>query len=1022
MSTTTTGLADQIRALLGQAGPDTVPGRMLAWWGRTDFPDGSDRVRHLTQAEWMGLYMLLENAALEPGVVRPLALLEGATRDIRPDAPVPIAIANFHVARVRVADTNSAALRDPPAKLVSAIEGRRAFMATGFLHDQWGRPGAPVHNGRDVAFVIDPDFHLTNPGGLLPDAVEVDLGDGRGFQGVAWDVPFGRHYAEGASADVTIRCRYGEKVLTAGFAVAISDESAPRKPDETWPLKAEAHDGRPVMTGRAWVFRAPGRKEIVNAVIMVEGFPGRHPCDYLCELLNQADTVGALRRAGYDLVIVGLDDGLAPIESNAGVLVECIREAHRRTSQPLVVGGVSMGGLVSRIALAQMEKAGEAHGARVYLSIDAPHRGTYTSLAVQWFVQSLRPFALSLNGFAALLDSPSNQQLMIEWLHEGEVRTSPLRKPFMDELKRLGYPEAPRKLAVSCGRGDGGDGTPTGAITLDWEDQPFVSAKLTTLPGDANRIIAEGSWFLGEPPELSPISSDGVGHDWDAAPGSRNIYNAQVVSVAKGFGCGRVAPDVPPASCCVPTVSALDLDQDPFEKVQPGPGPFDAYACSDDNEEHLVITPEVSKWILDELGAPPTPLRGSPRPVGSAWDASTFDPHDPKFVTDPYPTYARFRRETPVFEVGQPPNNSRWFFLYDDCKTILEGTEAFLKFPKKGLPADANRGPITILSEFPNGVFTSDPPRHGPLRERLEGPLWIGFAQAPALAERYADTAIDKARKTGYLELVADYALRVPADVLFDILGIPDQEHDIRLPLRMWQAAIVRAHDKRQAELVRFQGATAAMALHLYLEGLVTKYQHAPPKGVIGALARRTDATFTAADAYTSCFDFVVAGYLSTTYLIASAILRLLEPAAKDQWKALAGDEDKTRSAINELLRFEPPLQLVDRYVAEPMTLRGERLRPGDKVTAVIGSANRDDRVFRWKPDVLDIYRGNANAQMSFGEGIHRCIGAALAARVAPVLISKLLTLPGLKINGLAQWQTDPYLRGMESLPVRFDA
>src|SRR5208283_3551301 len=146
---------------------------------------------------------------------------------------------------------------------------------------------------------------------------------------------------------------------SARFTVALSDEPAAPPPDECWKLRAPRAGGRRGNTGTAYVYRANGHAQVVNPLIMVEGFPGSHPCDYLYDTLDQQGTATALRAAGYDLVIVGLDQGADEIQRNAQVLIACLREAMRRTDAPLVVGGMSMGGLVSRFALAEMETRGE---------------------------------------------------------------------------------------------------------------------------------------------------------------------------------------------------------------------------------------------------------------------------------------------------------------------------------------------------------------------------------------------------------------------------------------------------------------------------------------------------------------------------------------------------------------------------------------------------------------------------------------------------------------------------------------
>jgi hypothetical protein len=540
--------------------------------------------------------------------VKSLPTVLGATTPYRPDGQLPIAIANFAYAvprpeladRVRQAAAGETALEDPPENLDGQLLPRRAFFASGLLHDQWGLM-LPAYRGRSIEFLVSEDFHLTNPGAPLPDAVALDLGDGRGFVPVEIGAPISATFADDApAAQVTVRCTYGSEVLTAAFTVSLSDQPTAPKPDEVWPLRGACGN-----TGSAYVYHAAGQSTVTRPVIMVEGFPGGHPADYLYDTFDQQGTATKLRAAGRDLVIVGLDKGADEIQRNADVLVTCVRKALRRTDEPLVVGGVSMGGLVSRFALAAMEDRGERHNTTLFLTIDTPHGGAYTSLGAQWFVQTCRSFLPALEAEAQLLDSPANQQFVLWWLHDGVAQTSPLRTAFNAELAKLGgYPQLPRRLAVSCGRGDGASSTPAGAQTLGWAGQPWISARLSTLAATGPELIAQGSWLLAEPPQLPPLRFESGGRAWEGAPGGQDNYNGQVAALAAGVGCGAVTHAFD-ETCSVPTVSALDLDQDPSVAVpSPGSGtsPFEDYAFNSENHPHLTITPECSTWLLTALG------------------------------------------------------------------------------------------------------------------------------------------------------------------------------------------------------------------------------------------------------------------------------------------------------------------------------------------------------------------------------------------------------------------------------------
>jgi cytochrome P450 len=1009
-------LADQIRALRSQATPATVPGGILLWWGAGEPPDGTGSVPALDRDGFEGNYLRVENGSLAPEAVPLLGLALAATAVFRPDGELPIAIARFRyavprpelVGRVRRAAEEGRGLRHPPRTLDGELEQRQAFFACGLLHDQWGL-AQPVYRGRTVPFVVLEEFHITNPGEPLPDAIELDPGDGGGFRAVEIGQRVLAEYPDSDSAAVTIRCRYGSETLSARFTVALSDSPAAPQPDEIWPLRAR--DGG--NTGTAYIYLANGATAVHNPLIMVEGFPGGHPPDYLYDTLDQHGTATGWRAAGYDLVIVGLDNGMDEIQRNADVLGACIRETISRTDAPLVVGGMSMGGLVSRFALTAMEARGEPHHTSIFLTIDTPHRGTYTSLGAQWFVHAMKGCLPSLTGYARLLDSPANQQFDLWWVHDGVAQCSPLREAFVTELAALGdYPKLPRRLAAACGRGDGARGIPPGAQVLRWAGEPWISAELRTLADGASETIGQGSWFLAEPERLAPLIFGGD-VAWDGAPGALEPYNGQVATLAGGARCGAVAHEFD-STCTVPTVSALDLPIDPFSPVPPpaaGRSPFDDYAFCAENQQHLTITPELSTWLLTALGTPP-PTRQATS-MADGWNPDQFNPHDPAFLADPYPTYARFREQAPIHRVEV--YKSDWMFRYPDCEQVLTGTDTWLKKPPQGFPA--GYGPPGVMSNFPVGLFSSDPPLHTQLRSILEPMFDQAIQSAPQLAAKFAGPALATARQHGRIELINDYALPVPSSVLFELLGIPD-DPGVWSGLITWQAAIAAAHDITQSAGVRGTGATCSMALNSFFEGLLLANRAKPATGLFAQICDAFASTGLSPQEVQMCaVDFLVAGYLSTTFIIGTGVRNLL--LNPDQLTALRENPSLIGGALEEMLRIDGPVQVIDRYAATDTEVGGRQFAPGAKVTAVVGSADHDPSVFN-DPDSFLIERAG-EAHMGFGAGTHYCIGAPLVRLVAPVAIEMLLAeFPQLALDGVPQWQTDPYLRAVTSLPLRF--
>ena len=163
--------------------------------------------------------------------------------------------------------------------------------------------------------------------------------------------------------------------------------------------------------------------------------------------------------------------------------------------------------------------------------------------------------------------------------------------------------------------------------------------------------------------------------------------------------------------------------------------------------------------------------------------------------------------------------------------------------------------------------------------------------------------------------------------------------------------------------------------------------------------------------------DFVVAGYLSTTFIVGLGVRNLL--LHPDQLEKLRADPALVNSALEEMMRFDASVHIVERSAARETELGGYRFAPGDRISVILGSANRDPDLCA-DPDRFDITRRDAK-HVGFGWGIHYCIGAPLARIIAPVALEMLLAEFGeLALEGEPQWQSDPYLRAVTSLPLRF--
>jgi cytochrome P450 len=394
-------------------------------------------------------------------------------------------------------------------------------------------------------------------------------------------------------------------------------------------------------------------------------------------------------------------------------------------------------------------------------------------------------------------------------------------------------------------------------------------------------------------------------------------------------------------------------------------------------------------------------------------DLSSFNPHDPAFLEDPFPTYAQFRAKKPIAHVM--PYDSWWCFRYSECEQILSDDVTFVKEDPIQPP---NMPPLAVLAELPKSVFESDNPHHDAVRPVLDPLFHQAIADASSIATSLAEKLLVAAKASSRFDLITNYATPLPAGVLQQVLGVSAED----LPILMqWVQTYIAANDIAAPLAIKGAGVTCALALSEYFNAMSRCPVHQPGRmfDLMRTKGMADPHPISPDDVQANARTLMIAGYASTTFLIGSGTVRLLQPENQDQLQLLDQEPERMDAAVQEMLRIDAPVQLIDRYVTTDVKLGDVSLIRGDKVTAVIGSANHDESVFV-DPDKFDICR-QPRTHFGFGMGIHRCLGAPLAEHVTPAAFRVLLAqLPNLRLAGTVVWQADPFLRAPSTVPISF--
>jgi len=400
--------------------------------------------------------------------------------------------------------------------------------------------------------------------------------------------------------------------------------------------------------------------------------------------------------------------------------------------------------------------------------------------------------------------------------------------------------------------------------------------------------------------------------------------------------------------------------------------------------------------------------------------APVWNPTDPEFRANPYRTYARLRTEAPV---SRTDLDTVVLARYNDVAMTLRGQQFSRDIDANAKP---RTDPVSVRrrerrAQGARSILNLDPPDHTRLR-RI-----VSTAFTPSAIERLrpriqkmVDEVLDQAAAAGRMELIEDLAFPVPFLVISELLDMPTDQSDM---IRDWSEAITASLEPT-ASIDTLNAAEAAIAnLVPYLITVIEQRRTNLGEDLLSALLIAEDEgdRLDAQELITFVVLLYVAGHETTVNLIGNAMLALLNNRDQlDLWRSDPGLDD---NAIDELLRFDGPVQHTVRVPMEQVDyhgLNGEVLsaQPGDTVLTLLGSANRDPEIFP-DPDRLWLARPNASRHLAFAAGIHYCLGASLAKLEAKIALSSLIRrFPHIEMLSQPEFRDRLTIRGLERLEL----
>jgi cytochrome P450 len=407
--------------------------------------------------------------------------------------------------------------------------------------------------------------------------------------------------------------------------------------------------------------------------------------------------------------------------------------------------------------------------------------------------------------------------------------------------------------------------------------------------------------------------------------------------------------------------------------------------------------------------------------VEPAGAPAQYNPFAPGFAADPYPTYAALRA---AGRVHQNPLGVRVLSHYDDCFGLLRlpGTSVDDQNAVNLTPLPLPDDLAHLANDRPRSILGLDPPDHTRLRRLVSSAFTVRRIEqlrprVRAIVDGLLDDMAAAALSGEPVDVIARFAFPLPFVVISELLGMPAGNRD---ELRSWSHEMTKFLEPFADEptIRRMVAARANMLAHV--EEVIGWKRQNPADDLLTAMiaAEEDGDRLTHQELRDQVVLLYLAGHETTVNLIGNGTLALMRH--RDQLERLVADPSLDAAAIDELLRYDTPVQVSRRIVMTETEIAGETIAPGEIVLTLLGSANRDEA--KWGPTAadLDLGREGASASLSFGSGIHHCLGAALArlegAEAVPALVRRFPTME--LATDEPEWNGRIILRGLDALPV----